>query len=100
MPKLKISESEQRKRTAGGIIEKRMRQSGYDVDSLAVRMHFCTQTMRNKLNRPETFTLGELWQLCDILKVNDLERCVLLGGQEFESYSQVVMGWRNACASG
>ena len=89
MPVVKISEAEKRRRTASGILRKRMAQSGYNESRLAKRMDVSTSTIYRWLDAPERVPLETIWKLCDILGVSEIERLALGGGREIERIDEL-----------
>lgn len=87
MPKLKPSKLEEQCRIVRGIIKKNMEFRGVSEEELATAAHFTKRTLQNKIHRPETFTLEELWVVADKLKISGEERAQMLGEEiRFELY--------------
>lgn len=66
MPKLKLNENQEKDKNllamiAYGRIDKRL--GKYDAEAVSSITRVCMGTAYNKLNNPETFTLGELRRL-------------------------------------
>lgn len=79
MPKVKISQTEERNRVARSIISKYMELNNVNNEQLSARLPFTKRTLQNKRRRPETFTVFELRALCDALKVPEEERGMIIG---------------------
>ncbi|HHV13245.1 MAG TPA: hypothetical protein GXX75_23515 [Clostridiales bacterium] len=78
MPKLKESEEMQKSRLVRAYISKNMDLYGLSEEQVAVKLRFTKRTFQNKRKRPETFTLGELWKLCAVLKLSDEEKALIM----------------------
>ena len=63
MPRIKPSEIEEHRRVVRACVASKRELNGWDDDQVAARCRFTTRTLRNRMNRPEEFTLQELWDL-------------------------------------
>ena len=69
MPKLKISEQEQKDRAFVGLIKLKMELEGYPrQQDLAERLNINRSTLSYKINNPDAFTRRELRRLFQVLK--------------------------------
>lgn len=89
MPVVKISDAEKRRRTASGILRKRMAQAGYNESRLAKRMDVSPSTIYRWMDAPERVPLETIWTLCDVLGVSEIERLALGGGREIERLDEL-----------
>lgn len=78
MPKLKPSEAELKNRTVRGLILKNMEVCNIKEEELACKAMFTSRTLRNKMKRPETFTLRELRAICKALNFTTDEKAQVL----------------------
>lgn len=69
MPKTKPFEQDLKARAARGVIRHALETSKLDEEEVAVRMHIVKRTLQNKIKRPETFRLDELWKLAEVLRL-------------------------------
>lgn len=85
MPKLKPSEKEASSRVVRACISNNM--SFYDANDsfMAVKLGVTTQTVRNKRANPETFTLGELWNMSKALKLTPIQAASITLGRPLTS---------------
>ncbi len=78
MPKIKLSEQEEKDRRARACIAKNMELNGLNDESVAIKLRVTKRTFQNKKKRPGTFTLTELRKLVDILKISESDRLELV----------------------
>ena len=78
MPKLKESEEAQKDRITRAYIAKNMALYNMSDEEVAVKLRCTKRTFQNKKKRPETFTLGELWKLCSVIKLSDEEKAQII----------------------
>jgi len=78
MPKLKPREAEQKARITRAYISKNMELLGKTEEEVAAKMHIAKRTLQNKRKDPRTFTLGELWKLCEVLNFSEDEKAQVL----------------------
>ena len=78
MPKIKLSEQEEKNRKVRACIAKHMELNGLDDETVAIKLHVTKRTFQNKKKRPGTFTLTELRKLVDILKISESDRLELV----------------------
>ena len=78
MPKLKVTEEQQKNNVTRAYIAKNMELYGLTDDQVAVKLRCTKRTFQNKKKRPETFTLGELRKLCTVIKLNDEEKALIM----------------------
>ena len=75
MPKLKISEQEQKDRAFVGLLKLKMELEGYSrQQDLAERLNINRSTLSCKINNPDTFTRRELRRLFQVLKFTAEEK--------------------------
>ncbi|MBS6956553.1 MAG: helix-turn-helix domain-containing protein [Enterocloster asparagiformis] len=63
MPKIKPLEIEARRRVVRACVASKRELNGWSDEQAAARCRVSTQTLRRRLERPEEFTLQELWDL-------------------------------------
>lgn len=78
MPKVKVSEIEEKNRHVRACIAKNMELYGLKDEDVAIKLCCTKRTFQNKKKRPETFTLGELRKLSATLKFSEEEKMMLL----------------------
>lgn len=78
MPRVKISEIEEKNRVVKSIIAKNMELHGMTDEDVAAKLHCTKRTFQNKKKRPETFVLSELRKLSITLKFSDEEKAMLI----------------------
>lgn len=75
MPKLQKTEAQEKDQLLRALIEKnKVLQGIRNNETLAKKLRVCPKTVYNKLDRPETFTLKELRQLCTVLHFTEDEK--------------------------
>ena len=65
MAKTKEYRRDNQQRKVRALIARHMELQKADEEGIALKMQKTKRTFQNKQKRPETFTLGELWDLCD-----------------------------------
>ncbi|SES69394.1 hypothetical protein [[Clostridium] polysaccharolyticum] len=78
MPKIKLSEQEEKDRRARACIAKNMELNGLNDESVAIKLHVTKRTFQNKKKRPGTFTLAELRKLSEVFKLSDEDKLQLI----------------------
>lgn len=78
MPPIKPTATEQKKRVIRSIIAAKMELNNISDKDIATRVGIVTRTFQLKKKRPETFTMGELWDVCRILKIDDEEKAKMI----------------------
>jgi len=78
VPRVKISEIEEKNRVVKSIIAKNMELHGMTDEDVAAKLHCTKRTFQNKKKRPETFVLSELRKLSITLKFSDEEKAMLI----------------------
>lgn len=78
MPKVKPSELEQKRCDVRACITGKMMKHAVSNEQAAKRARFTERTFRNRMHRPEKFTLEELWALGVILKFDDQDKMEML----------------------
>lgn len=69
MPRLKLTESQQRVRSFQAVVAKQLTYYGYSKDQLAESMQMGRTSLWAKLKNPENFRVRELRRLCNILSI-------------------------------
>ena len=81
MPKTKPFEHDLKARAVRGVIQRGLEKSKLDEEEVAVKMHIVKRTLQNKIKRPETFRLDELWKLSEVLRLPPEEVAEILIGK-------------------
>lgn len=76
--KQEFANVKKKKRLVRAYISKNMELQGVDEENVALKIRVTKRTFQNKRKRPETFTLDELWDLCEALKFTDDEKAAVL----------------------
>ena len=71
MPRIKPLEIEARRRAVRACVASKRELNGWDDKQAATRCRISTQTLRRRLERPEEFTLQELWDLGIVVYLYD-----------------------------
>lgn len=82
MPKLKLSEYEQKKLIARVTLKKRMDIKQINMKAMAKRLNRPTSTLYNRFANPEILRLDDLWILVAILGLSDQEILQIVRGKE------------------
>jgi hypothetical protein len=85
MPKLKPSEKEASRRVVRACISNNMSLYATDDSFVALKLGVTTQTVRNKRAKPETLTLGELWDMSKTLKLTPIQAASIALGRPLTS---------------
>lgn len=78
MPQVCLTREQQRGYMLNKIIHDYLFDTGDTKDNLMRQMHMSTGTFYKRLREPETFSLGELWRLFDIMGVSPEQRAKIL----------------------
>ena len=78
MPRTQDITLERRRKEGRGLLKKYQEKSNIDNQRAGAAIRKTDRTYRNKLRRPDDFSLGELWDLLDKMHVPDEERDVIL----------------------
>lgn len=82
MPRLKLSEYEQKKIVARATIKNRMELKQISMKMMAKRLCKPKSTLYNRFANPEIMQLEDLWTLVSILGLNDEEILQIVRGKE------------------
>lgn len=64
---------------ARAVIAKYQELTKTDDQKASLRIRRNKQSFQNKKKRPETFTLGELWEFCELVHMTGPDRAIILG---------------------
>lgn len=78
MPKLRISDTQQKDILTRAFIAKNMELYNMNDDQIALKLNCTKRTFQNKKKRPETFTLRELRKLSALIKLTDEEKTLIM----------------------
>ncbi len=80
MPKLKPNPIEESSRVVRACVSNNMNLYGISEDVLATKLGVTKRTVQNRRDRPENYTLEELWSLSKALKLPPIQAAsVVLG---------------------
>ena len=82
MPKLKPGIQEERNRIVRSCIRGNQERYGVSDDQLASRIGVVTRTVQNRRDRPENFTLKELQEANQILKLTPVQAASMILGRD------------------
>ncbi|RFZ77350.1 hypothetical protein DS742_19375 [Lacrimispora amygdalina] len=82
MPKLKLSDFEQKKLIARTTIRKRMELKQIRSKEIAKRLNRPENTIKYRWQHPETFRLEDLWIMVSALGLSDQEILQIVRGKE------------------
>ncbi len=82
MPKLKLSDFDQKKLIARVTIRKRMEFKRVNTKEIARRLNRPESTIKYRWQHPETFRLEDLWTLVSALGLSDQEILQIVRGKE------------------
>ena len=82
MPKLKLSEYEQKRLIARVTLKKRMEIKQISMKGMAKRLNSPASTLYNRFANPEIMRLDDLWNLVTILGLSDQEILQIVRGKE------------------
>lgn len=85
MPKLKPNPTEESSRVVRACISSNMELYAISEDLLAAKTGVTTRTIQNRRNRPENYTLGELWVLSKTLKLTPIQAASIILGRTLTS---------------
>lgn len=71
---IKLSKFEERNYDFKSVVLKKKKECRQSYEGLADILGCCEQTIRNKINDPSKFTVGELDKLFKVLKFTDAEK--------------------------
>lgn len=83
MPKLKLSDFEQKKLIARVTIKKRMELKQIRNPEVARRLSTPERTLKYRWQYPETLRIGDLWGLVSTLGLSDQEILQIVRGKEY-----------------
>lgn len=78
MPRVKLSEFEEKDRLVQGLIAKNQTFLKLSDEDVAKKVSLSKRTYQNKKNRPRTFNLHELRRVCKILGFSEDEKSQIL----------------------
>ena len=84
MPRVRPTPLEEKARKTRSVIAKYQALENKTDEEIAIKMRTTTQTYRNKIKRPETFLLGELWAICDYLHISDADQAIIMGAKNIK----------------
>lgn len=82
MPKLKLSDLEQKKLVTRVTIKKRMELKQIRNQDIAKRLNVPDRSVRYRWQYPDTLRLGDLWSLVTFLGLSDQEILQIARGKE------------------
>lgn len=82
MPKVKLTEYEQKRIIARATIKKRMEIKQISMKAMAKRLNKPKSTLYNRFAHPEIMRLDDLWTLVSILGLSDQEILQIVRGKE------------------
>lgn len=82
MPKVKLSDYEQKRLIARATIKHRMEIKQISVKGMAKRLNRPASTLYNRFSHPEILRLDDLWMLVTILGLSDQEILRIIRGKE------------------
>lgn len=82
MPRLKPSDQEAANRIIRSCITGNMDRQGISKTELARHLNIADCTMRNKLDKPDTFTARELYRASKVLKFTPFQAASIILGRE------------------
>lgn len=85
MPKLKPTQTEEASRVVRACITGNMELHAVNEDLLATKMGVTKRTVQNRHDRPENFTLGELWALSRTIKLTPIQAASIVLGRSLTS---------------
>lgn len=81
MPKLRPSDAENARRVVRAQISAGKELNGVESDELAAAAGFTTRTLNNKMEHPETFSLGELQRIAQRLRWTPVQAASVIMGR-------------------
>ena len=85
MPKLKPNPTEEASRVVRSCITGNMELHAISEDLLAVKMGVTKRTVQNRHDRPENYTLQELWAVSKTLKLTPIQAASIVLGRSLTS---------------
>lgn len=82
MPRLKPSEREERRRIVRAVIAGNLERYGLKDEAIAKRAGVHVNTIRNRMDDPGMYRLGELWALTDVLKFSPIQAASIVLGRD------------------
>lgn len=78
MPKLKLTEEQEKGDRLDSVIAESMRLKKMDNATLAAKMGLNVATLRAKRRNPRTFKMEEIWRICKILSFTDEQKAKII----------------------
>lgn len=85
MPKLKPNPTEEASRVVRACIRGNMELYAVSEELLATKTGVTKKTVQNRRDRPENYTLGELWVLARTLKLTPIQAASIVLGRTLTS---------------
>ncbi len=85
MPKLKPNPIEESSRVVRACVSNNMSLYGISEDMLATKLGVTKRTVQNRQDRPENYTLEELWGLSRALKLTPIQAASVVLGRPLTS---------------
>lgn len=85
MPKLKPNPTEEASRVVRSCIAGNMELYAIKDEQLANRMGVCKKTVQNRRDKPENYTLKELWAAAKVLKLTPIQAASIVLGRPITS---------------
>lgn len=85
MPKLKPNPTEEASRVVRACISSNMELYAISEETLAIKTGVTKRTVQNRRDRPENYTLGELWTLAKTLKLTPIQAASIVLGRTLTS---------------
>ncbi|WP_313185907.1 hypothetical protein [Lacrimispora sp.] len=82
MPRVKLTDNEQKRLIARATIKNRMEIKQISVKGIAKRINMPASTLYNRFAHPEIMRLDDLWTLVLILGLSDQEILQIIRGKE------------------
>lgn len=85
MPRLKPNPIEEASRVVRSCISSNMELYAMSEELLAAKMGKTAKTVQNRRDRPENFTLGELWAVAKAVKLTPIQAASIVLGRPLTS---------------
>lgn len=85
MPKLKPNPTEESSRVVRACIAGNMELYAVNEELLAAKMGRTVKTVQNRREKPENYTLGELWAAAKVLKLTPIQAASIVLGRPLTS---------------
>ena len=85
MPRLKPNPTEEASRVVRSCISSNMELYAVSEELLATKMGRTEKTVQNRWERPENFTLGELWAVAKAVKLTPIQAASIVLGRPLTS---------------